>query len=253
MMQYFLFCLLIFFQTSWSAQAQDLAPLTINMPEKIGMGQAFNINVQFQTNLFPTYHRLIFLFPSGFNIQMKESAQAIFQKDGYNAKLLFTAPSSQNREVNSLQISPNSKLAGNYRIQIEIEYLLNKKKVKMEVGTLSIQVLEHEKQLSLTDKAYVFNLANIENTAQVGNETSIANDYCIQLLYADEAINTSWIAKQFELQEREVKENIVDGKYLYTTGKFKDEQSAKKWLKEHKTLSIQGIVIKFQNGKINAK
>lgn len=252
-MHYFVFCLLIFFSKPWATQAQDLAPLTINMPEKIGNGQVFNIDVQFQTNLFPTYHRLIFLFPSGFNVQMKESTQTIFQKDGHNAKLLFTAPSSQNRDVTSLQVATNSRLAGNYRIQIELEYLLNKKKVKMEVGTLSLQVLEQEKQLSFALKSYVFDLSNMENSAQVENEKSIANDYFIQLLYADEAIITSWIAKQFELQETEVKENIVDGKYLYTTGKFKDEQSAKKWLKEHKKLSIQGIVIKFQNGKINSK
>lgn len=229
--------------------ANELKISTTVMQQKAYSGGYFLVKITVEPKNLNSFFQIEQLMPAGMIAEGVDSHDGIFSfKEGKAKFTWLRIPQEKSFDVMYKVMVPFDA-KGNYQIDGNYYFIEDEEKVIIPIAPKSIEIIEHSVNLNdtIVEKKL---LGIIERTSLEQNELSKAERddiiFKIQILSSTRKLDRDSLKKAFQLKEK-VYEDISNGLYKYTIGKFKNYETARNFKETLDMNKFIPFVVAYKN------
>jgi len=207
----------------------DSIDISHNYPKEVKSGSEFKIEIKISKQELSSFAKLEYHLPIGFTAKEDISTNAKFIFDNGKAKLIWDRLPDTSEFSLSFIIITKSNLQGIKSINGSFSYVDKEERKSIDLNTLDIEIKQNKKEISDPIK---------QN--QIG--------YRLQIAASTRKISINELKKTFNIHN-DIREEVHNGMYKYTTGSYPSYADAKKEL--HKLITINKVPGAFLTAYIN--
>ena len=207
----------------------DSIDISHNYPKEVKSGSEFKIEIKISKQELSSFAKLEYHLPIGFTAKEGNSRNAKFIFDNEEAKLIWDKLPDTSEFSLSFIIITKSNLQGIKSINGSFSYVEKEERKSIDLKRLDIEIKQKIKEIN-----------------ESINQSKIA--YRLQIAASTRKISINELKNTFNIRN-EIREEVHNGMYKYTTGSYPSYADAK--IELHKLITINKVPGAFLAAYIN--